>query len=105
MVKILRLIRPYFEKFPYWQKKFIYSTAIWKQWIYYRFQEKHSTIQFIFCKLVLLNNNNSQLQPTLSYKTNERLSLIKIMDNHILKIIAKLNLNKAHGQYLHDKDI
>ena len=45
-------------------------------------------------------NNNSQLPPTLPYKTNERLSPVKINNDDILKIIAKLEPNKAHG---HDK--
>ena len=36
----------------------------------------------------------------MSYKTNERLSSVKITNDDILKIIAKLDLNKAHG---HDK--
>ena len=44
--------------------------------------------------------NNSQLPRTLSYKTNEKLSSVKITDNDMLKIFAKLDLNKTHG---HDK--
>ena len=36
----------------------------------------------------------------MSYKTNERLSSVKITDDDILKIIAKLDANKAHD---HDK--
>ena len=36
----------------------------------------------------------------MSYKTNERLSSVKITNDDIHKIIAKLDLNKAHG---HDK--
>ena len=46
-----------------------------------------------------LINNNSQLPPTLFYKTNKRLSS-KITDNDIFKIIAKLVSNKVQG---HDK--
>ena len=49
------------------------------------------------CSLI---NNNSQLPRTLSYKTNESLYAIKITDDDILKIIAKLDPNKAQG---HDK--
>ena len=49
------------------------------------------------CSLI---SNNCQLPPTLSYKTNERLSSVKTTDDDILKIIAKLDPNKAHG---HDK--
>ena len=45
-------------------------------------------------------SNNSQLAPTVSYKINERLSSVKITDDDIFKIIAKLDANKAHG---HDK--
>ena len=45
-------------------------------------------------------NNNSQLSLTLSKNTNERLFSVKIIDDDILKIIAKLDSNKAHG---HDK--
>ena len=41
--------------------------------------------------------NNSQLPPTVSYKINERLSSVKITDDDIFKIIAKLDANKAHG--------
>ena len=49
------------------------------------------------CSLI---NNNSQLPRILSYNTNERLSSVKINNDGILKIIAKLDPNKAHG---HDK--
>ena len=49
------------------------------------------------CSLI---NNNSQLPPTLPYKTDERLSSIKITDDGIFKIIAKLDPSKAYG---HDK--
>ena len=49
------------------------------------------------CSLV---TNNSQRPRTLSYKTNEMLSSVKITDDDILKIIAKLDPNKARG---HDK--
>ena len=45
-------------------------------------------------------NNDSQLSLILSYKRNERLSLVNIIDYGILKIIAKLDSNKGHG---HDK--
>ena len=79
------------KKFIYWQKNSVYSNAIWKKWKYYRFQEN-----CIFSSI----NNNSHLPRTLSYKTNERLSSVKITDDGILKIIAKLDPNKAHG---HDK--
>ena len=45
-------------------------------------------------------NNDSQLPPPLSYKSNKRLSSVKITDDNILKTIAKLDPNKGHG---HDK--
>ena len=63
------------------------------------FKKNSRTIQFIFCKPVLLNNNR-QLPPTFSYKTNERLSSVKTTDDDILKIIAKLAPNKVRR---HDK--
>ena len=49
------------------------------------------------CSLI---NNKAQFPPNLSYKQNERLSSVKITDDDILKVIAKLDPNKAHG---HDK--
>ena len=49
------------------------------------------------CSLI---NNSSQIPRTLSYRTNERLSSVKITDDDILKTIAKLDPNKAYG---HDK--
>ena len=68
-------------------------------WIYYRFQKKPGTIQFFFVNQCSLIKNNSQLPLTLSYKTNERLSSVKITDDEVLKIIAKLDPNKAQGQW------
>ena len=47
----------------------------------------------------VLINNNSQLPPTLFYKTNERLPSLKITNDNILKTIARLDPNKAHGKY------
>ena len=64
------------------------------------FKKKAELFNSFFANQCSLINNNSQLPPTLSYKTNERLSSVKITDDDILKIIAKLDLNKAHG---HDK--
>ena len=60
--------------------------------IYSDYTEVFNTIQYnsIF-------KDNSQLPPTLSYKTNEMLSSVKTTDNDILKINAKLDPNKAHG--------
>ena len=64
------------------------------------FKKKAELFNSFFANQSSLINNNSQLPPTLSYKTNERLSTIKIIDDGILKIIAKLDPDKVHG---HDK--
>ena len=64
------------------------------------FKKKAELFNSFFANHCSLINNNSQLPRTLSYKTNERLYSIKITDDDILKIIAKLDPNKAHG---HDK--
>ena len=64
------------------------------------FKKKAELFNSFFANQCSLINNNSQLPRTLSYKTNERLYSIKITDDDILKIIAKLDPNKAHG---HDK--
>ena len=64
------------------------------------FKKKAELFNSFFANQCSLINNNSQLPRTLSYMTNERLYSIKITDDDILKIIAKLDPNKAHG---HDK--
>ena len=64
------------------------------------FKKKAELFNSFFANQCSLINNNSQLPPTLSYKTNERLTSVKITDDDIIKIIAKLDPNKAHG---HDK--
>ena len=64
------------------------------------FKKKAELFNSFFANQCSLINNNSQLPRTLSYKTNERLYSIKITNDDILKIIAKLDPNKAHG---HDK--
>ena len=64
------------------------------------FKKKAELFNSCFANQCSLINNNSQLPRTLSYKTNERLYSSKITDDDILKIIAKLDPNKAHG---HDK--
>ena len=61
---------------------------------------KSRSIQFFFANQNSLIKKNGQLPPTLSYKTNERLSSVKITDDEIFKIIAKLDPNTAHA---HDK--
>ena len=62
------------------------------------FKKKAELFNSFVANQCSLNNNNSQLPPTLFYKTNERLSSVKITNDDILKIIAKLDPNKAHGQ-------
>ena len=64
------------------------------------FKKKAELFNSFFANQCSLINNNSELPQTLSYKTNERLYVIKITNDDILKIIAKLDPNKAHG---HDK--
>ena len=62
------------------------------------FKKKAELFNSFFANQYSLVNNNSQLLPSLSYyKTNERLSSVKITDDGILKIIEKLDPNKAHG--------
>ena len=41
--------------------------------------------------------NNSKLPDKITYNSAARLTLIKFDNNHILKIIKDLNVNKAHG--------
>ena len=95
MVKVLRHIGT-FWKVSLLEKNSMYSTAIWKQ-SYYRFQGKSGTIKLIFANQCSLINSSSRLSLTLSHKANQQLSSVKIIDNDILKIIAKLDPNKAHG--------
>ena len=64
------------------------------------FKKKAELFNSFFANKCSLINNNSQLPRTLSYKTNEKLSSVKITDDDILKIIPKLDANKVHG---HDK--
>ena len=63
------------------------------------FKKEAELFNSFFANQCSLINNNNQLPRTLSYKTNERFS-VKITDDDILKIIAKLDPNMAHG---HDK--
>ena len=85
--------------FPYWQKYSLCSTAMWKQYIT-DFKKKQQLFNSFFSSQCSSINNKSQLPPTLPYKTNERLPLVKTTNDDILKIITKLDPNKAHG---HDK--
>ena len=90
----------HFEKFPYWQKIPRIQPLLENNEYITDFKKKAELFNPFFANQYSLINNNSQLPPTLSYKTNERLSSVKITDHDILKIIAKLDPNKAHG---HDK--
>ena len=100
--KVLRLLGP-FQKVPWMSKKFHVSHHYLKQRIYYRFQsKKNRTFQLILCKLVFLNNGNSELPSNLSCKTNQKLSSVEITNDDIIKLIAKLIPNKAHG---HDRSV
>ena len=64
------------------------------------FKKKAELFNSYFANQCSLINNNNQLSLTLSNNANERLSSVKITNDNILKIIAKLDSNKAHG---HDK--
>ena len=59
------------------------------------FKKKVELFNSFFPNQCSLINNNSHLPPTLSYKTNEKLSSVKITDDDILKIIAQLDPNKC----------
>ena len=61
------------------------------------FIRKVELFNSFFANQCSLINNNSQLPPTLSYKTNERKFSVKITNDDILKIIPKLDPNKAYG--------
>ena len=64
------------------------------------FKKKAELFSSFFLSQCSLMNNNSQLSPTLFYQKNERLSSVKITIDDILKIMSKLDPNKAH---VHDK--
>ena len=64
------------------------------------FKKKAELFNSFFANQCSLISNNSQLPPTLCYKTNERLSSFEITDEDTLKIIANLDRNKARS---HDK--
>ena len=95
MVKVLRLIGPF------WKVSLLVKIPcippLFENYEYITDFKKNNSFFANQCSLI---NNNSQLPRTLYYMTNERLYSIKITDDDILKIIAKLDPNKAHG---HDK--
>ena len=64
------------------------------------FKEKAELFNSFFAKQCSLIKNDCKLPPRLRFLTDKRLSTIKFVDTDILKIIRKLNPNKAHG---HDK--
>ena len=64
------------------------------------FKKKAKLFNSFFGSQSSLINNNSELPSTLPYKRSERLPSVKITDHDILKIIPKLDPNKAHS---HDK--
>ena len=64
------------------------------------YQKKAELFNSFFGSQCCIINNNSQLPPALSYKTNERLS--SVTDDDILNVISKPDPNKVHG---HDKDM
>ena len=61
------------------------------------FKKKAELFNSFFANQCSLIKSNSQLPRTLCYKTNERLSSLKIISDGTLKIIAKIDPNKVHG--------
>ena len=90
----------HFEKFPHWRKLPCILPLSKNNEYITDFKKKPELFNSFFANQWSLINNKSQLSWTLSYKTNERLSKVKITDDDIIKIIAKLDPNKVHG---HDK--
>ena len=85
----------------YWSKKILCIPRLFENNEYITdFKKKAELFNSFFANQCSLINNNSQLPRILPCKTNERLYSIKITDDEILKIIAKLDPNKAHS---HDK--
>ena len=89
----------HFEKFPYWQKVPCIPALFENNEYITDFKKKAELFNSFFAKQGSLTNNNNQLSPPLSHKTNERLSSVKITVDDIFKIIAK-RMVKVHG---HDK--
>ena len=61
------------------------------------FKEKAGLFNLFFAKQCSLIKNDSKLPPRLHFLTEKRLSTVKFVNTDILKIIQKLNPNKAHG--------
>ena len=64
------------------------------------FQVKSEIFNSHFAKQCSLLKNESQIPPQLLPHTNTCLSTVRFSENDILKVIRKLDPNKAHG---HDK--
>ena len=64
------------------------------------FKEKAEIFNSFFAKQCSLIKNERKLPPRLHFLTDKRLSIIKFVNNDILKVVQTLNPNKAHG---HDK--
>ena len=64
------------------------------------FQVKSEIFNSHFAKQCSLLKNESQIPPQLLPHTNTCLSTVRFSENDILKVIQKLDPNKAHG---HDK--
>ena len=97
--KVLRLIG-LFWKVSLLAKKFHVSHRYFEINEYITDLKKTELFNSFFANRCSLINNNGQLPPTLSCKTNKRLSSVKITDDDILRTIAKLDPNKANS---HDK--
>ena len=61
------------------------------------FTDKANIFNDLFASPCTPINNSSKLPPKTLFKTNNRLSSLKINKDDILKIIRNLNVNKAHG--------
>ena len=97
LVKALRLFGP-FWKVPFWRKKFHVFHIYLETMNILHISKKAELFNSFFANQRYLINNNSRLPRTLSCKTNERLSSVKTTDDDILKVIAKLDPNKADGR-------
>ena len=64
------------------------------------FKDKAKLFNYFFAKQCSLIKNESKLPPRLYFLTDQCLSVVKFVNNDILRIIQNLNPNKSHG---HDK--
>ena len=63
------------------------------------FTEKAKLFNDFFASQCTPISNNSVLPSRKSFKINKRLYKLNIKEDAILKVIRKLNVNKAHGHY------